>query len=252
MRVGKNVIVGTTKENEASIFYIEKQACPREFNITYYGEEFSQMSKSKSSQHLTQNCKSSQHLTTLSKMMGGRDEGPLQIGGNKRAANFTLRHPGRRKEDLGIEFWETDACFIKLAPRPMQKKSYIAFDMHQNKTKVISCRGEGGVDCCMRFCLNRVKIGSCPSKCRIFADFDEPPEPNEQEAPSTEEGIVFPVTTRRQSEPEPEGTATSDATCVAAQRVACDGEEEVTEGSGEDDDSDFDFEFEFEPASDSD
>lgn len=230
---GKNVVVGTEKESEASIFYIEEQICPNEFNIVYYGEEVGQISSK---------CQSSQHLSTLSKKMGGRDHGPLQMGGG-RAANLTLRHPAHRKEDLTIGFWETDACFIKLAPRRMQRKSYIAFDMDQNKTMVVSCREQDEGNCCMSFSLNRVKIGFCPTKCRVFADFDEAPE---MKMHDQQKRVFFQV------DSVPEEMSSGDITGEGTRRVACDGDEEVAEGFDKNEDSDFDFEFEFEPASDSD
>lgn len=40
--------MGTNNENEASIFYIEKQVCPGEFSIAYYGEQVSGATKKKS------------------------------------------------------------------------------------------------------------------------------------------------------------------------------------------------------------
>ena len=161
MDTHKSVILGTSEKNKASIFYIEKQVCPGEFNITYYGENFKGKKK----------VRASRHLTTKSKM-GGPDEGPLQVGGG-RAANLTLRHPARKNEDLGIEYWESDACFIRLAPRRMQKKSYVGFDVEAMKTVYLGCREEEGEKYIMRFNLTRVEIECSQARYRVFSDSGE-------------------------------------------------------------------------------
>lgn len=193
--------MGTSEKSEASIFYIEKHVCPGEFNITYYGEEFNSRKK----------LKSSKHLMTDSKM-SGKDEGPLRIGG-RRAANFTLRHPQQKNDDLGIEFWESDACFIKIAPRTMQRKSYIAFDIDSNKTVCIPCRKEEGGKYSMRFGLTRVEI----------------------ECPSGAQGI--------------EGCRIE---CDSEEFIESDSEEFIESDDEDDNFSDFDFEFEFDQIADSD
>lgn len=141
----KHAIVGTTAKNKASIFYIEKQSCPGVFNIANYGEQVESSARKTSSKYL------------IAKSRLASEGGPLQIGG-KRAAYFVLRHPTKKKEELSTEYWETDACYIRVAPRKMQKRSYIAFDSVANKIAYVHSYEEEGKGVPMRFRLSRIEI----------------------------------------------------------------------------------------------
>lgn len=259
-------VIGTTDKSKASIFYVEKQVCPREFSIAYYGEEYSNTSMRGQSVL-------SKHLTTKSRVKG-RDEGPLRIGGG-RAANFTLRHP--RKTDLGIDNWESDACFIKLAPRKMQRKSYVAFDVGKNKTMCVSCREEGE-KFSMRFNLTRVKIESSQARYRVFSDSSDEQvsakpsggeKDEEEKLPSIEEGIVFEFTKGELKPGEDysigdgcgigENDGTGGGLCsggvqsVGGCHIECDSEETLESTDEDDNFSDIDFfEFAYDQISDSD
>ena len=111
--------MATEKKEEADIFFIEKGVCPGEFNIAYYVDEASLMEKS-----------GAIYVTTKSKMTG-KDDGPLQVG-IARGANFTLRHS--HKETLSVEEWEKAACYIKVATRRAQHKSYVGLNEKKNFT----------------------------------------------------------------------------------------------------------------------
>ena len=142
---GHKDLTGTYNRDEATIFYIEKHSRPGEFNILSYGEVVKTLPDSP--------IKISNYLSTV-----GRDEGPLQMQGRK-AAKLTLRHPAKRTEELSIQLWEKDGCFIKLAPRKMQKKGYLAFKFagESSKSIFVPSRDADG-DLSLRFTLVRVGI----------------------------------------------------------------------------------------------
>lgn len=65
-----------------------------------------------------------------------------------------------KKKELSIQSWEGDACYIKLAPRRWQWKSYITleFDGDTCESKCVESQKEEGKDRSMRFSLTRVGI----------------------------------------------------------------------------------------------
>ena len=154
----KQVIMGTKSKNEASIFYIEKQVRPGVFNITHYGEQVLSDAKKTPSKYLS-----------VKSRLTGSDEGPLQIRG-KRAAYFVLKHPTTKKrDDLTTEFWESHSCCIRLAPRKLQKKTYVAFDWDANKT--LYTRSErGGIT--TRFRLSRIGIEHARARASLGPDIE--------------------------------------------------------------------------------
>ena len=144
----RKALVGTPSKDEASIFYIEKHSRPGEFNIAHCGE----VVKSDS----TSPVRVTHYLSASSKK--SRHEGPVHMEG--KAANLTLRHPAMKKKELSLQSWEEDACYIKLAPRRMQWKSYLAleFDGDTCESKCVESPKEEGKDRSMRFSLTRVGI----------------------------------------------------------------------------------------------
>lgn len=142
---GRNVLQGTRNKADAGVFYVEKSVCPGEFNIAYYNGEMN-----------APNSSSSMYVITKSKLTG-KENGPLQVGGG-RAANFTLRHASRDKADLSVSDWEKDACFVKLAPRPTQHKSYLALNEKSNATMCVPNReAEKMGSIWLRFKLERTR-----------------------------------------------------------------------------------------------
>lgn len=208
--------MGTTEQSEASVFYIEKHVCPGEFNIAYYGEQY----RAKQKKRL------SKYLTTRSKM-SGKDPGPLQMGG-PRAANLTLRHPSKAKSTLDTEEWTKDACYIRLAPRKMQKKSYVAFagELDAVKSVCVQCREEEG--CITRFNLNRVEIDCSQVRCRLFSDGQEQERENVSEIGSHfmfKNASLPSQSTNKGCQLDRTGWVTDSVGQVArGSRVACDGE----------------------------
>lgn len=148
----KQVIVGTTRKSEASIFYIEKQPRPCVFNIAHYGEQVQSSARKTSSKYVIR-----------SSRLKGEDDGPLQIEG-KKAAYCVLQHPIKKRDELSVDYWETDSCYIRLAPRKVQKKSYIAFDGIANKTMYVHSSEKEGKNIAMRFRLSRIGIEQLRSR----------------------------------------------------------------------------------------
>lgn len=117
----KNTLMATGKKEDADIFFIEKGVCPGEFNIAHYGDEVTLSEKS-----------GAMYVTTKSKVTG-KDDGPLQVNGG-RGTNFTLRHSVKSKETLSVEEWEKDTCYIKVASRRAQHKSFVGLNEKKNFT----------------------------------------------------------------------------------------------------------------------
>lgn len=149
----EQVIIGTPEKSEASIFYIERQPRPCVFNIAYYGEEVQSNARKTSSKYITRN-------TQL-----------LQVRG-KNAAYFTLRHPTKNKGDLSMEYWETDSCNIRLAPRKMKKRSYVAFDGTANKTIYVHSSEEKRGSISTRFRLSRIGVNQMRCRATSLASED--------------------------------------------------------------------------------
>ena len=136
----RRVVVGEKIRGHASTFYIEKSVCPGEFNMVYYGKKED-----------ARRTEPALYLTATSQ------DKPLGVGG-ARASNFTLRHPSKKKEDLFIEYWETDSCYIKLAPRRLQKRLIVGLDESTMKTVCVhSYKEEEKRDMCLRFQLHRTR-----------------------------------------------------------------------------------------------
>lgn len=226
--------MGTNKENEASIFYIEKQVCPGEFSIAYYGEQVSGATKKKISKYLTTNSK-----------LTGNEAGPLKIEGG-RPTKFTLRHPIRRSNDISIEFWESDACYVRLAPRKMQKKSYLGFNGFSNTTMCVCSRKEEGENISMRFSLSRVGIEQCKYLShQVQADSEGGLQSESQALPVNTEGPNEDVFGELE-------IVTQEYSQFLSQKQPESESEEKPNGDSDEDTSDFDFEYEFDQISDSD
>ena len=140
----RNALLATREKEDAGMFYVEKSVCPGEFSIAYYGGEIDAPESV------------SMYVVTKSKMTG-KDNGPLQVGGG-RAANFTLRHASKQKSDLSVSDWERDACYVKLAPRMTQHKSYLALNQKSNMAVCVPKREvEEKTGVWLRFKLERPK-----------------------------------------------------------------------------------------------
>ena len=141
---GRNVLLATKDKDDAGIFYIEKTICPGEFSIAYYGGEVSAENNS------------AMYVVTKSKLTG-KESGPLQVGG-ARAANFTLRHISKQKNKLSVSDWERESCYVKLAPRVAQHKSYLALNERANACMCVASReAEKANSTCLRFKLERIR-----------------------------------------------------------------------------------------------
>lgn len=117
------------------------------FNIAYFGRKESDRYR-----------KSGLYLTANTRF--GYDSGPLEVGGPD-ATEFILNHPSKDDESLSIDYWETDTCYVRLAPRPFQMKSFMAFDEESLKTVCVgSLRHEGKDNIWLRFQLRRVRSES--------------------------------------------------------------------------------------------
>ncbi len=126
--------------------------------------------------------KMSNYISAKSKITSGRHEGPVLVEG--RAAKLTLRHPAIKDTVPSIHEWELDACYIKLAPRKTQKKSYIAFAFDGETCKsmcVESRQKEEGNNLVLRFILTRVGIDAGN---RLCSDSAEPTDQTVQQESS--------------------------------------------------------------------
>lgn len=78
--------------------------------------------------------------------------------GGARASNFTLRHPSKKKEDLSVQYWETDSCYIKIAPRRLQKRSLMGLDERALITVCVhSFKDEEKQNVWLRFQIHRTR-----------------------------------------------------------------------------------------------
>lgn len=112
----KNVLTATSNKEDAATFFIEKSICPGEFNIAFYGDEADRAVDRSAAMYVTTNSK-----------VTGKDDGPLQVSGG-RGTNFTLRHAIKQKDVLSVDAWEKDCCYIKVANRLTQHKSYMGLN----------------------------------------------------------------------------------------------------------------------------
>jgi len=139
----KKQLVGVDDRSSASLFYVFAKESKNIFNIAYYGK--------KEEERYTG---SGMYLTTRTKF--GRDEGPLEIGGTE-ATDFTLKHPSKDDEDVTIEFWKTDGCFVKRNPQRFHCTSYMAFDEAKMSTLCVrSLKNEGRDNKWLRFQLHHI------------------------------------------------------------------------------------------------
>ena len=137
-------IVGVDDLSRASPFYVFEKDSKNVFNIAYYGETEEERYTGLSL-----------YLTTHTTF--GRDEGPLEIGGIK-ATDFILSHPSKEEEDVSIEFWETDGCFVRRNPEKFHCTSFMAFDEANMSTLCVSSlKYEGRDHTWLRFQLHRTR-----------------------------------------------------------------------------------------------
>lgn len=101
-------------------------------------------------------CTYSKYITKNARFKG-EGEGPLQVQG-RNAGYFVLRHLTKKKCELTTEYWETDACNIRLLPRKMQKRSYLAFDEEANRALYVHSSQNDRRNILTRFRLFRVGI----------------------------------------------------------------------------------------------
>ena len=112
----QNVLIATKVKSEASPFHIEKSVGLGEFHIAHYGGRGPKGSPDNQPLYVHANSK-----------LTGKDEGPLKVGVT-RGSNFVLGNVIKAKDPPSLSEWESEACFIRCAPRKAQHKSYLALD----------------------------------------------------------------------------------------------------------------------------
>lgn len=141
----KEELKGTTSKTEASHFFVETSLDnPEAFNIAYYGENNSDEGR----------C--SRYLITDSRFTG-KDNGPLEMC-ELGAGNFVLED-GKGSRILSTYEWEEDPCYIRVAPRKIQRKSYLGYNEEScNSICRPKIKNNRKKSCWFRFKLNRVNI----------------------------------------------------------------------------------------------
>ena len=153
---GKNSIFATSEKEDAAVFSIEKTAIPNEFQIAHYrGEK-----------------KESAYFVNIEKVflgsfIVGREDGPLQIGGGY-AANFTLCTEDDDPKKIDVELWEGKSRFIRVAPRRIQMRSYLALGPNGMIMRVPS-RKQDTKNVFTQFLLERISINQRKQSDLYFA-----------------------------------------------------------------------------------
>ncbi len=170
MRVNyKDEVRATTKREDASLFVIDKAVAEGEFTIAFIGSQ----------QDIKENkARVLQYLQTNSRKTG-YDEGPLKVGryrGTSYGAKFILRQfplNSTKSKKVYLNSWEADLCYLRVAPRRLQRKSYVGLkvDTKQKTDSYGVCKhskSEDGVgDVYLQFQLHRPE-GEEVSRTTVF------------------------------------------------------------------------------------